>query len=316
MTHLHHVPVLDMALWRQGPEGQAEFARQFADAFQNIGFAHVDNHGMSRDVCGRAYSATENLAGYSDAAWKVYEDKTSGRATGPTLFGIEQAADATVPDEKRFWHVERPLPDDHLAYTAGIAHRNIWPCEVPEFEPVMLAMFAEYDAVAHELLSALELGHGCLPGELTRLTMDGQSTLRTAIYPPVINLGAPRAGEHTDINLITLIYVFNQATASGLEMQTLDGEWLCVNARPGSILINAGDMLSMWCGYHRPHGQQIRSTNHRVVYDHQTARTWRYSLPFFHHPLGSTVLAVKDGVPYTAADYKRDRFKANKVLAT
>jgi len=86
---------------------------------------------------------------------------------------------------------------------------------------------------------------------------DGNSILRVIHYPPLgekFEPGAVRAAEHEDINLITLLC---EATSSGLEILTRDGEWLPVEAPTGQIVVDSGDMLS-------------RITNGRDPFDHAT----------------------------------------------
>ena len=62
--------------------------------------------------------------------------------------------------------------------------------------------------------------------------------------------------EHEDINLITLLI---GASASGLEVMGLDGNWNKVTADSEHIVMNCGDMLQ------RLTNHQLKSTTHRVV---------------------------------------------------
>ncbi len=87
---------------------------------------------------------------------------------------------------------------------------------------------------------------------------------------------AVRAGEHEDINLITLLM---GASADGLEILNKKGEWVAVTALPGQVVVNVGDMLQ------RLTNMRLKSTTHRVV--NPPKEQWgssRYSIPFFLHP--------------------------------
>src|SRR5206468_2314161 len=64
-----------------------------------------------------------------------------------------------------------------------------------------------------------------------------------------------RAGAHRDYGCLTLI----RSDASGLEVQTRDGEWLPVEAPAGGYVVNIGDLLARWTN-----GRWV-STLHRVV---------------------------------------------------
>src|SRR5436305_14228706 len=83
-----------------------------------------------------------------------------------------------------------------------------------------------------------------MPRDAFSSMMDvGNSILRILHYPPVKPEYAPavRAAAHEDINLITLLC---EATDSGLEILTREGEWMAVETGPGQIVVAAGDMIS------------------------------------------------------------------------
>jgi isopenicillin N synthase-like dioxygenase len=104
-----------------------------------------------------------------------------------------------------------------------------------------------------------------------------------------------RAAAHTDINLITLLPV---ATAPGLEVQDLEGNWWAVPYAPESIIVNVGDMLQYATqGYYR-------STYHRVVNpDSEDQGRSRYSMPLFLHPSSEIVLSGNK----TAKEFLQER---------
>ena len=120
-----------------------------------------------------------------------------------------------------------------------------------------------------------------------------------------------RAAPHEDINLITLLC---EATDSGLEIRTASGDWLSVDAAPGQIVADAGDMLA-WLT-----GGVIPATTHRVVQPPSAADRDRYSLPFFAHPPPECELRVlapfetSERVaaypPTTAGEYLQERLRA------
>ena len=106
----------------------------------------------------------------------------------------------------------------------------------------------------------------------------GSSILRAIHYPPITHepSSSVRAGQHEDINLITLLV---GASASGLEVLRHDGEWIPVTALPEHIVVNVGDMLQ------RLTNHRLKSTTHRVV--NPPRSQWgspRFSMPFFCHP--------------------------------
>ncbi len=107
---------------------------------------------------------------------------------------------------------------------------------------------------------------------------NGNSILRPIHYPPITSepKSAVRAGQHEDINLITLLI---GASADGLEVLNKDNEWVAVTALPGRIVVNVGDMLQ------RLTNDRLKSTTHRVVNPpREKWGTSRFSIPFFLHP--------------------------------
>ncbi len=109
--------------------------------------------------------------------------------------------------------------------------------------------------------------------------------MRPIHYGPILNnpQNAVRAGEHEDINLITLLM---GASSEGLEILNKKGQWVPVTALPEHIVVNVGDMLE------RLTNDKLKSTTHRVVNPPQ--EKWhlpRYSIPFFLHPRSEVSLA-------------------------
>jgi isopenicillin N synthase-like dioxygenase len=89
-------------------------------------------------------------------------------------------------------------------------------------------------------------------------------------------------GAHTDIQCLTLLW---QDMSGGLQVLSMDGEWLDAAPIEGTLVVNIGDLLS------RLSNNRFKSTVHRV-YNRQTAS--RYSMPFF---LGFNPEAICEVVP-------------------
>jgi isopenicillin N synthase-like dioxygenase len=127
-----------------------------------------------------------------------------------------------------------------------------------------------------------------------------QTLLRVLHYPPLggdEEEGAVRAAAHEDINLITLLVA---ATAPGLQLRDARGDWHDVPADPGTIVVNAGDMLQMATDGH------YRSTSHRVVNPPaREASRSRLSMPLFLHPRKEVRLSDR----HTAGSYLEERLR-------
>lgn len=110
-----------------------------------------------------------------------------------------------------------------------------------------------------------------------------------ADYEPEVDI---RAGAHSDYGSITLL--FQRPGQPGLEILTHSGEWAPVAVSPPGtendpsppILVNIGDLFSHWTN------GLLKSTVHRVIFPKNAKRGGddRYSIAFFCHPVGDTVL--------------------------
>ncbi len=272
-------------------------AAAFGDAFGRTGFAVVADHGVPDAVVDRALVATKALFALPDAIKARYVVAGGGGQRGLTPFGIETAKGASLSDLKEFWHVGRDLPPGSPLRQA--MPDNVWP-EVPDFRPAVTALFAALDAAGTRVLRAIARHLGVADDYFVDPTRDGNSVLRLLHYPPVSGTpAAVRAGAHEDINVITLLL---GADEPGLQLLDRDGSWRDVNAPPGTLVCNIGDMLA------RLTGGRLPSTSHRVVNPSpERARRARYSTPFFLHFRPDFVIAsmaegADDTTPLITAD--------------
>ena len=197
---------------------------------------------------------------------------------------------------------------------------NIWPAEVPEFEPTMRELFLALEASGRRVLSAIAIHLGEDRHFFDSTIEDGNSVLRLLRYPPLPDDapdGAIRAAAHGDINAITMLLGAEEA---GLELLTKKGEWLPVSPPPGALAVNIGDMLE------RLTNGRLRSTTHRVVNPAGDAvRRARYSMPFFLHfrpdylidPLPSCIAEGEEEnapEPILAHDFLMQRLREIKLV--
>jgi isopenicillin N synthase-like dioxygenase len=264
------VPPLSLAAQSADPNA---FARDFGRSFERFGFAIIADHGIDAALIDRAWAATKAFFAQPTEAKMPYKSPKGG-ARGYTPFGIEIAKDATENDLKEFWHVGRDLPPGH-AYSASMPP-NVWPDYPTDFKAVFTELFAEFDRVGAQLLSAIARYLGLAPDWFVDPVCDGNSVLRLLHYPPIsAEASGIRAGAHEDINLITLLLGAEEA---GLQLLDRDGQWLAVDPPAGALVVNVGDMLQRLTNHVLP------STTHRVVNPPPERRgVPRYSMPFFLH---------------------------------
>ncbi|MFN4085599.1 MAG: isopenicillin N synthase family dioxygenase [Spirosomataceae bacterium] len=272
---LDSIPSLDLADFTSGdPQRKEKFVQELGQAFNNIGFIALKNHGLSEELRAQLYQSVETFFQLPTEIKTSYEHPELAGQRGYIGKGKETAKGHSKPDLKEFYHVGQPNPLPHMP-------ENIFPSEVPEFKENTLKIYHTFEQTGKTLLQAialyLELPEHYFDDKVTQ----GDSILRALHYFPIedpdsLPEGAVRAAAHGDINLITLLM---GASAEGLEVLRRDGQWIPVTALPDQIIINVGDMLD------RLTNHKLKSTIHRVVNPpREKMKTSRYSIPFFMHP--------------------------------
>ena len=292
------------------------FSRALGRSFERYGFVVLTDHDLPPATVGGAVAATKAFFALPADAKRRYHIPGGGGARGYTPFGVEAAKGAAQVDLKEFWHTGRDLPpgDPYRRWMRD----NVWPdAELPPFRPAVAGLFAALDDLGLRVLRAiarrLELPDTFFDDKVER----GNSILRLLHYPPV-TADAPgvRAGAHEDINVITLLLGAEEA---GLQLLDRDGRWLPVEAPPGSVVINIGDMLQRLTNHALP------STSHRVVNPPPERRgVSRYSTPFFLHFNPDYVIDTLPGcvsadrparyAPIMAEDYLSERLREIKLV--
>jgi isopenicillin N synthase-like dioxygenase len=309
------IPMLD---FRRLHSDRAAFVRELGAGYEEFGFVGVSHHGVDSKLINQAYEAFQQFFALPTEVKQRYHLKGSGGARGYTGFGIETAKDSKFPDLKEFYHIGRNLPEGH-PYQAMMP-ANIWPEELPNFHAIGYGLFEALDRLGLEMLRAIAIYLKLPEDFFDRKVNLGNSILRPLHYPPIQdgNTSSVRAGQHEDINFITLLI---GSSAEGLQLLRRDGSWLPIT--PGSddaIVVNIGDMLQRLTNHVLP------STTHRVVNPEGEKRKLpRYSIPFFLHPnpdylietLPSCISADRQNrypTPITAHDYLLERLREIKLI--
>ena len=284
------IPSLDLNDFRKSnPATQEAFVQALGNAFTDIGFVAIKNHGLSDELTQRLYDSIRAFFALPEATKKKYEIAALHGQRGYTGKGKEHAKGRNTADLKEFYQIGQFVEDDD-----PIKERypdNIWPEEVPEMEAVARQAYKTLEATGQQLLRAIARYLNLDEHYFDSRVHHGNSIIRAIHYYPVANPDevpedAVRAAEHGDINLITLLM---GASAEGLEVLRRDGEWIPITALPEQIIVNVGDMLA------RLTNDTLTSTIHRVVNpSKEKMKQPRYSIPFFMHPRAEMDLTCLD----------------------
>lgn len=279
-----NIPVVDLHDFSSGDVKQKQsFVDQLGKAYEEVGFVAVKNHGITDELIAKLYQVTEQFFALSEEQKRHYEIEGLAGQRGYTSFGKEHAKGFDAPDLKEFFQFGQEVTDnDPVKETYP---DNITVSEIPEFTPTLLTAYKGFEQAGLSLLQAIAIHLGLDEHYFDAHVHNGNSILRAIYYPPILTepQSAIRAEQHEDINLITLLV---GASADGLEILNMKGDWVGVTSLPEQIVVNVGDMLQ------RLTNNRLKSTTHRVV--NPPKEKWstpRYSIPFFLHPKSEMNLA-------------------------
>jgi len=288
------IPLIDFSKF-SGASSDAEkrqTAEQIVSGFREVGFIYLDKHGIPSSTVSTAFQkSAEFFSLPTDVKQRLaWEDPRSNR--GYVAIGRErvtQSADlneiaelrAKAPDFKETMEIGRDWDK---------TWKNQWPQEsdTPLFKQTMLDFYQTCHELHVHVMRAIALGLN-LEGTFFDQKIDQQChNLRLLSYPPIktdllLNEGQARAGAHSDYGTLTLLF---QDSVGGLEVQNpRTKEFQPAPPIPGSIVINAGDLLARWSN------DVLRSTLHRVVAppakkisDTKGITPHRQSIAFFCNP--------------------------------
>jgi isopenicillin N synthase-like dioxygenase len=271
------IPVVDLADFLSGdPQRKKSFVQQLGQAYEDVGFVAVKNHGIPDDLIADLYKYVQQFFSLPSDAKKKYEVPGLAGQRGYTSFGKEHAKGSDAPDLKEFFQYGQKVDDNDPVQKEY--PENVQVNAISQFNPTFQKAYRAFEKSGKALLQAIALYLGLDEHYFDDYIHNGNSILRAIHYPPITSepKSAIRAEQHEDINLITLLV---GASADGLQILTKQNEWVGVTSLPEQIVVNVGDMLQ------RLTNNKLKSTTHRVVNPpREMWHTSRFSIPFFLHP--------------------------------
>lgn len=279
----YNIPSVDLQDFLSGDLTQKNtFVQMLGEAYEKVGFVSVKNHLLENDL-------TQNLYHYTQAFFNLeeeqkmhyYNDEIAGQR-GFIPWGKEHAKGMTEGDLKEFYHFGQTVSDELKAKFNY--PENVFVNEVPEFGQYAIKAYKKLEETGKIMLRAIALYLNLDEFYFDHQILYGNSILRPIHYGPIKDApkNAVRAGQHEDINLITLLM---GASAEGLEILDKNNQWIAVTSLPEHLVVNVGDMLQ------RLTNNKLKSTTHRVV--NPPKEKWhqpRFSIPFFLHPVSDMPL--------------------------
>jgi len=259
------LPIIDITpLASESLEDRLAVARELDTACAQIGFVYVCGEQLDPALFARLLARAERYFALSDEEKMRSYIGASCNHSGYVPVGEEQFGGGTCDLKEAY--------DINYEYSDSIGRRallgpNTWPDD-PGFRADVAMYYQHVTAIGRSLFRAFALALGLNEQHFEAHTRQPPSQLRLIHYP--LDPSAqdrPGIGAHTDYECFTLLF----ATAPGLQILGKDGAWLDVPVKPGTLVMNIGDMMEiMFNG-------RYMATKHRV----RKVAQERFSFPLF-----------------------------------
>ncbi|TGO73711.1 hypothetical protein BELL_0338g00100 [Botrytis elliptica] len=311
------IPVIDIS----GSVPQSEVAKQLVDAAATFGFVYIKNLGkdIPVDAIDRTFELSRKF--FSSPIEEKLPCKIANNNRGWSGMHTEKL-DEKNQRVRDFVNgkAEQPLPPSLSPHESELNEFQLYCHKLCLKLLTLFAIGLEIDPAAGGSDWFSSRHHGGTTGCILRL-LYYPSLPPNSDYQPDVDI---RAGAHSDYGSITLL--FQRPSQSGLEIlppsSSSEPKWTPVPIQPPTtendpsppILVNIGDLLSHWTN------NLLVSTVHRVIFPKSlpTEIADRYSIAYFCHPVGTTVL---ESVPservqkFGEANGEIERKKGEKITA-
>ncbi|KAJ4350626.1 hypothetical protein N0V95_004585 [Ascochyta clinopodiicola] len=299
------IPIVDFSAYtttqHTSDKTQTETAREIDEAFRNVGFVYLKNHGVRKESVDECFEWSKRFFALP-AATKMQAPHPPGGShhRGYSAPGLEKVSQH-VYDANELSKT-REVPDYKESFESGnvqdATQPNIWLPEaaLPGFRTGMEAFFEECEVLVHRILDALSIALQVPGAGLSPTHAQSLFQLRILHYPPLAaaelqHRSRSRINAHSDFGTLTLLF---QDSVGGLEIEDPQkpGTFRAVPPVQQAVLINVGDLMERWSN------ERWKSTVHRVVAPPGGGEGMlpdRYSIPFFATADPETVIEALPG---------------------
>ena len=108
------IPVVDLSDFTGGdPKKKAAFVQELGNAYEDVGFVAVKNHGIPDDLIADLYKYVQQFFSLPSDKKRTYEIPELAGQRGYTSFGKEHAKGSDAPDLKEFFQYGQTVSDNH-----------------------------------------------------------------------------------------------------------------------------------------------------------------------------------------------------------
>lgn len=275
------IPVLDVGPYLAGAAGARErLADDIDRTCKDTGFLVIVNHGVDQSLIDGCFAAAGSFFDRDEpfkTSLKVGDLNIGYLPYGAQIVRTSKVNVNTQPNLSESFYITADLAADDPRILAGnpLYGLNRWPPGMPGFKAATLAYMRAMRPLAEAMVSVIGTALGLEPDYFRRaFTAEPSTTLRLIRYPSHDGAADNQFGfaPHIDTNFLTLLA---QSALPGLEVRTMQGEWIRPARIPGAFVVNTGEMLGRYSN------DRYIATPHRVINDNGALR---HAIPFFFGP--------------------------------
>ncbi|KAI8972649.1 Shy11-oxygenase [Pilobolus umbonatus] len=313
------IPVLDLSQYNaQDPTSPSsvQFLHSLYDAMANVGFFYISNHGIPLELQQKSVSTIKSFF-----KLPLEEKDKINLDNSPHFRGYSKMHSETTDykqdnrEQIDLGREEEALPLEGTAVYSHLRGPNQWPSQIPEFKEIITQLQTSMTDVGLLLLRAMATVLEFDQEEFMSLFGKDYSVRMKLLRYPALNDPVDRpldhglgVGPHKDRGFLTILL---QDEIGGLQVQTLEGEWIDAKPIPNTFIVNIGEM------FERLTKQVFVATTHRVVNKPSANYTDRYSIPLFVSPSIEAKIPqvdlVKTKKRNIVSDIKPDQLLQNEI---
>ncbi|MGW0038518.1 isopenicillin N synthase family dioxygenase [Gordonia sp. NPDC003376] len=264
------LPILDLADADTDPD---TFRTALREAAHQHGFFYLVGHGIPADRIAAVLTLAREFFALPDEQKNTISQLGSPQFRGYSRLGGELTNGQVDWREQIDIGPDRPVIDDAEGYW-NLQGPNLWPGEPAGFREVFESWIDACGEVGVRLLRLWAQSLGAPADHFDAAFADRPATLMKVVRYPGTADSEQGVGAHKDSGVLTLLLV--EPGSAGLQVETLDGDWIDAPPVEGAFIVNIGELLEVATGGY------LRATRHRVLAP--APGTDRVSIPFFFNP--------------------------------
>lgn len=249
--------------------------------FHEVGFFYLENHPISLALIEDIFVMSREFFSLGIEEKEKVSINNSPHFRGFSNIGAEKTNGISDMKETLDFGTESN-PVLRLGSSYSIMQGpNQWPLNPQKMKQVVLQYMENLSIIGNKIMEVVALGLN-FPSNYFyhQFNINPYRLLRLLHYPKYManQENVQGIGEHTDFGCLVILL---QDKVGGLQVKSSKGEWVDAKPISNTLLINVGDMLSLWTNNY------FKATPHRVKLNGEIGRI---SIPFFFEPSLDTVV--------------------------